>query len=93
MKKVIAIIPARAGSKGIKDKNIKNLKGKPLISYTIEEAKKSKQIDKLIVSTDSKEISDISTALGVEVPFLRPTELATDSSLTYDVINLSLIHI
>ncbi len=87
MKRVIAIIPARAGSKGVRDKNIKNLNGKPLISYTIEEAKKSKLIDKLIVSTDSKEISDISTELGVEVPFIRPNELSTDSSLTYDVIN------
>ena len=73
MKKVIAIIPARSGSKGVIGKNIKNLKGKPLISYTIEEAKKSKLIDKLVVSTDSKEIADISLS-------------STDSSLTFDVI-------
>ena len=68
MKKVIAIIPARAGSKGVIGKNIKNLKGKPLISYTIEEAKKSKLIDKLVVSTDSREIADISLSLGAVVP-------------------------
>jgi CMP-N,N'-diacetyllegionaminic acid synthase len=86
MKKVIAIIPARAGSKGVIDKNFKNLNGKPLISYTIEEAKKSKFIDKLIVSTDSKEIADISSDLGAQVPFMRPSELSSDSSLTYDVI-------
>lgn len=86
MKKVIAIIPARAGSKGVIGKNIKNLKGKPLISYTIEEAKKSKLIDKLIVSTDSQEIADISLSLGASVPFIRPSELSTDSSLTFDVI-------
>ena len=86
MKKVIAIIPARAGSKGVLNKNIKSLNGKPLISYTIEEAKKSKFIDKLIVSTDSQEIADISLSLGASVPFIRPSELSTDSSLTFDVI-------
>tara|TARA_Y100001935_G_scaffold201816_1_gene170267 strand:- start:161 stop:859 length:699 start_codon:yes stop_codon:yes gene_type:complete len=86
MKKVIAIIPARAGSKGVLNKNIKSLNGKPLISYTIEEAKKSKFIDKLIVSTDSQEIADISSSLGASVPFIRPSELSTDSSLTFDVI-------
>tara|TARA_B100000963_G_scaffold213021_1_gene185649 strand:- start:7564 stop:8262 length:699 start_codon:yes stop_codon:yes gene_type:complete len=86
MKKVIAIIPARAGSKGVLNKNIKSLNGKPLISYTIEEAKKSKYIDKLIVSTDSQEIADISSSLGASVPFIRPSELSTDSSLTFDVI-------
>ena len=86
MNKVIAIIPARAGSKGVLNKNIKSLNGKPLISYTIEEAKKSKFIDKLIVSTDSKEIADISLSQGASVPFIRPSELSTDSSLTFDVI-------
>ena len=60
MKKVLAIIPARAGSKGVKNKNIKSLDGKPLILYTIEEAKKSDQIDKIVVSTDSTEIADLS---------------------------------
>lgn len=86
MKKVIAIIPAREGSKGVKNKNIKILKDKPLISYTIEEAKKSKLIDKLIVSTDSIEIAELSKKSGAEVPFIRPKDLSTDSSLTYDVV-------
>tara|TARA_B100000900_G_scaffold415649_1_gene446412 strand:- start:2323 stop:3033 length:711 start_codon:yes stop_codon:yes gene_type:complete len=86
MKKVIAIIPAREGSKGVKNKNIKILKDKPLISYTIEEAKKSKLIDKLIVSTDSIEIAELSKNSGAEVPFIRPKDLSTDSSLTYDVV-------
>ena len=86
MKKVLAIIPARAGSKGVKNKNIKSLDGKPLILYTIEEAKKSDQIDKIVVSTDSTEIAELSKKNGVEVPFIRPKELPTDSSLTYDVV-------
>tara|TARA_B100001121_G_scaffold217915_1_gene191236 strand:- start:695 stop:1393 length:699 start_codon:yes stop_codon:yes gene_type:complete len=86
MKKVLAIIPARAGSKGVKNKNIKSLDGKPLILYTIEEAKKSDQIDKIVVSTDSTEIAELSKKNGVEVPFIRPKELSTDSSLTYDVV-------
>jgi CMP-N-acetylneuraminic acid synthetase len=86
MKKVLAIIPARAGSKGVKNKNIKSLNGKPLILYTIEEAKKSDQIDKIVVSTDSTEIADLSKIHGVEVPFIRPKKLSTDSSLTYDVV-------
>lgn len=86
MKKVLAIIPAREGSKGVKNKNIKILNDKPLISYSIEEAKKANLIDKLIVSTDSNLIADISKQNGAEVPFIRPKELATDSSLTYDVV-------
>ena len=86
MKKVLAIIPARAGSKGVKNKNIKSLNGKPLILYTIEEAKKSDQIDKIVVSTDSTEIADLSKIHGVEVPFIRPKKLSSDSSLTYDVV-------
>jgi CMP-N-acetylneuraminic acid synthetase len=86
MKKVIAIIPAREGSKGVKNKNIKILKDKPLILYTIEEAKKSKLIDKLVVSTDSIEIAELSKNSGAEVPFIRPKDLSTDSSLTYDVV-------
>jgi len=86
MKKVIAIIPAREGSKGVKNKNIKILKDKPLIIHTIEEAKKSNLIDKLVVSTDSIEIAELSKNSGAEVPFIRPEELSTDSSLTYDVV-------
>lgn len=85
-KRFLAIIPARGGSKGIKNKNIVNLKGKPLISYTIEEAKKSGIFDKIIVSTDSPEIAEISKKYGAEVPFLRPENLSTDTASTIDVI-------
>lgn len=79
-KKVLAFIPARAGSKGIKDKNIKDLKGKPLIAYTIEASKKSKYIDDVIVSTDGEKIADVAKQYGANVPFLRPEELAQDTS-------------
>ncbi|MFD3157509.1 cytidylyltransferase domain-containing protein [Haloimpatiens sp. FM7330] len=79
-KKVLAIIPARGGSKGVPRKNIKLLNGKPLIAYTIEEAKKSKYIDKIIVSTEDEEIASISKNYGAEVPFLRPKELARDNT-------------
>lgn len=78
--KVIAIVPARGGSKGIPKKNIKMLIDKPLIAWTISEAKKAKYIDRLIVSTDNEEIADISRQWGAEVPFLRPAELAKDET-------------
>lgn len=79
-KKVIAIITARGGSKGIKNKNIKLLAGKPLIAYTIENAKKSCYIDRIIVSTDSPEIKHVCLHYGAEVPFIRPSELANDDT-------------
>lgn len=85
-KKILALIPARGGSKGIKNKNIIDLCGKPLISYTIDSAKGSKYIDEIIVSTDSEEIAGISRHYGACVPFLRPKELATDTSSTLDVV-------
>lgn len=78
MKKILGIIPARAGSKRVKYKNIKNLNGKPLIAYTIEAALQSNKIDRLIVSTDSPEIAMIAKDFGAEVPFIRPSELAKD---------------
>jgi CMP-N,N'-diacetyllegionaminic acid synthase len=79
-KKILAIIPARGGSKGIPKKNIKLLKGKPLIAWTIEEAKKSCFLDKIIVSTDDEEIMKVAKKWGAEVPFLRPSELAQDDT-------------
>ena len=82
----IAIIPARAGSKRITGKNIKSFCGKPIISYSIETAKKSKIFDKIIVSTDSKEIADISKYYGAEVPFLRPKSISDDFSTISDVM-------
>ena len=85
-KKFLAIIPARSGSKGIKDKNIRSFCGKPLIYYTIKEAKKSKFLNRIIVSTDSKKYAAIAKKYGAEVPFLRPKELARDKSLIIDVV-------
>lgn len=85
-KKILALIPARGGSKGIPDKNIIDLNGQPLIAYTIIEAKKSKYIDKLILSTDSKKIANIALNFGCDVPFMRPIELAQDNSKTIEVI-------
>jgi N-acylneuraminate cytidylyltransferase/CMP-N,N'-diacetyllegionaminic acid synthase len=84
--KVLAIIPARAGSKGLPGKNIKMIAGKPLIAWTIEEALKSKIVDKVIVSTDSELIAEIAREYGVEIPFIRPPELATDTAKGIDVI-------
>ncbi len=79
-KSVVAIIPARGGSKGIPRKNIKLLAGKPLIAWTIEEAKKSKYIDRLILSSEDKEIINIAKKWGCEVPFVRPKELSEDDT-------------
>jgi N-acylneuraminate cytidylyltransferase/CMP-N,N'-diacetyllegionaminic acid synthase len=82
--KFVVIIPARGGSKGILNKNLKELLGKPLIAYSIECAIHSKYVDRVIVSTDSLEIAEISKKYGAEVPFLRPSELATDNSPVID---------
>ncbi len=89
--KVLAIIPARSGSKGIKDKNIKNLNGKPLMAYTIEEAIKSKVFEDIIVSTDSEKYKKIAEGYGAWVPFLRGMELAQDTSNTLDVVEDALL--
>ncbi len=75
---ILALIPARGGSKGIPKKNITLLGGKPLIVWSIEAAKKSRFIDRIIVSTDSEEIAEVARAVGTEVPFLRPAEIAQD---------------
>lgn len=76
--RIIAVIPARGGSKRIKNKNIKLFNGKPLISYCINELKKIKDIDSIVVSTDSKKIKEISERYGAEVPFFRPKKLSED---------------
>ncbi len=85
-KKILSIIPARGGSKGIPRKNIKSLAGKPLIAWTIEEAKKSKYIDRLILSSEDEEIINIAKEWGCEVPFIRPKELAQDDTPGIDPI-------
>lgn len=85
-KKVLAIIPARGGSKGIPRKNLKTINGKPLINFTIEAAKGCEYIDKVVVSTEDKEIAEVAMRAGAIVPFLRPDELATDEAKTIDVV-------
>jgi len=87
---ILAIIPARGGSKGIPRKNIIEINGKPLIEYTIRAAKKTQLISELVVSTEDPEIANICTELGCKVPFLRPAELATDSTLSLPVIQHAL---
>ncbi len=85
-KKIYAIIGARGGSKGISKKNIYPFGGFPLIAYSIAVAKLSKNIDRVIVSTDSAEIAGIAKKFGAEVPFLRPAEFATDKSKDIDFV-------
>ncbi len=84
--KNIAIIPARSGSKGLKDKNIRMLNGKPLMAYTIEAALKSKCFDVVMVSTDSKKYAKIARENGAEVPFLRNEETSRDKTSPWDVM-------
>ena len=83
---ILAMIPARGGSKGIKDKNITPLAGKPLITYTIEAALQSRYIDRVVVSTDSEKIASVARAAGADVPFLRPAELASDTARSIDAV-------
>lgn len=84
--KVLAVIPARGGSKGLPRKNAKMLCGKPLVAYSIEAALKSRLIDKVVVSTDDEEIFSIAKEYGPDIPLLRPSELATDQSLIGDAV-------
>lgn len=83
-KRVLAYIPARSGSKGIKDKNIVDVAGKPLMAHSILAAKRSKYVDTVVVSTDSENYAKIARQYGAEVSFLRPRELATDTSPEMD---------
>lgn len=85
-KRLLAIIPARGGSKGIPHKNIIDLDGKPLIEYTIDASIHSNYIDYTFVSTDDVEIATIAKNAGAKVPFLRPVELALDTSKTIDAV-------
>lgn len=84
---MLAIIPARAGSKGVLGKNLRKLGNKPLIVHTIEAAIDSKKINRIIVSTDSEAIAKIAIERGAEVPFLRPKELSKDDSMLFDTFN------
>lgn len=84
MPKVLAVIPARGGSKGLPGKNIRPINGHPLIAYSIAAGLSAKRIERVICSTDTQEIADVATHYGAEVPFLRPTELAQDQSPDID---------
>lgn len=84
--KILAIIPARGGSAGIPRKNIRPFSGKPLIVHTIEAAKNSPSVERIVVSTDSEEIASVALDYGAEVPFLRPPELATNESSIVDAV-------
>lgn len=86
--KVLAIVPARGGSKGIPSKNIRRIAGKPLLIYTIDEARKSRSLDRLVVSTDAEEIARVAHEAGAEV-LMRPAALASDDSPT----ELALLHV
>lgn len=84
--KRIAIIPVRSGSKGLKDKNIRDLNGKPLVAHTIQCALDSKMFDKVLVSTDSRKYADIAIQYGAEVPFLRSEKNSSDTAGSWDVV-------
>ncbi len=83
---VVAIIAARGGSKGLPGKNVRPLAGKPLIAYSVEAAKASPYVDRVIVTTDSPEIAEVARKFGAEVPFMRPPELAQDLTPTEPVL-------
>ena len=82
----IAIIPARSGSKGLRDKNIKKLNGKPLLAYSIEAAKESGLLDEIMVSTDSPKYAEIAKSFGANVPFLRSEANSSDKASSWDVV-------
>lgn len=82
---IVGLIPARGGSRGIKKKNIANLAGRPLLAYTCEAALNCKQLSRVVLSTDDEEIASVGRQLGIEVPFIRPQELAQDNTPSFAV--------
>lgn len=88
--KVLALVPARGGSKGLPRKNVLELEGRPLIAWTLAAAAASRYLDRCVVSTDNAEIAAVAAAHGGEVPFMRPRELAGDSADTFGVIRHAL---
>jgi CMP-N,N'-diacetyllegionaminic acid synthase len=84
--RVLALVPARGGSKGVPGKNIRPLARKPLIAWTIDAALEARSLDRVVVTTDDREIADISLACGAEVPFLRPPKFAQDDTPMLDVV-------
>ncbi len=84
--RVLAVVPARGGSKGVPDKNIRPLAGKPLLAYTAEQALRSRKLSRVLLSTDDPRIAKVGKAYGLEVPFSRPAELATDTAGSLPVV-------
>lgn len=91
--RVLGLIPARAGSKGVPRKNTKLLGGKPLLQYTAKAAHEARRLSRVILSTDDEEIADVGTRVGLEVPFRRPRELARDDTPMLDVVRHALLWI
>lgn len=85
-KNILAIVPARGGSKGLPGKNIKNLCGKPLIGWSIEAGLASKYIDEVMVTTDSEDIAELARKFGASVPFIRPSVLASDTATSFEAV-------
>lgn len=83
---VMAVVTARGGSKGLPNKNVLDFCGKPLIAWSIDAAKNSKHVDRVVVSTEDDNIAKVARAYGADVPFMRPDELATDEAVTLDVL-------
>lgn len=92
-KQILVIIPARGGSKRLPGKNIKKIGGKPMIAYAIEAAKKSKYVDRVVVSTDDPAIAKVARKYSAEVPFIRPAELASDTATTLPVLQHAVAYI
>ncbi|MBT4039749.1 MAG: acylneuraminate cytidylyltransferase family protein [Rhodospirillales bacterium] len=93
MTSYLAFIPARGGSKGLPGKNLRVFAGKPLISWSIEQALAAPEIDRVLVSTDDTEIAEVARACGADVPFLRPENLASDTSTTESAMQHALVHL
>lgn len=91
--RVLAVVPARGGSKGLPGKNIRPLSGKPLIAWSIEQALDAQSIDLVVVSTDDQEIAEVASRYGACVPFLRPEHLASDAASSIDVVVHALDHL
>jgi CMP-N,N'-diacetyllegionaminic acid synthase len=87
---IVAVIPARGGSKGIPRKNLVRIAGRPLIAYAIEAARNAASVDRVLISTDDSKIADVARELGAEVPFLRPPELADDTAPMLGVLRHAL---
>src|SRR5580692_8050310 len=92
MNKLLAVIPARGGSKGLPRKNLMVAGGRPLIAWTIEAARRAGSIDRVVVSSDDEEIIAVATSLGCEAPLRRPGVLATDSATSVDVVLHAIDH-